>query len=128
MEHRLIDQAMEKLMLTPANERTPEQIQGVARFICNAAGTPIDSPASRLLDLTELHAAALTLGAGLDSPTVNTYLKLSKAEQPQLSTFIHYPALGDCAGLVLSGRGDSAASVMSNLRQKALEHCALVDE
>lgn len=114
MDHKLIDRALADLAGTPSDARTPELIQGWARFICAAAGAEIGSATPTQREHVELHAAVAILAAELGAPTHHTHLMLHHGTRPRLSSYIF---ITDEVSLM--GFGCTAEEVLQKLRLDA---------
>ncbi|HEY0288538.1 MAG TPA: hypothetical protein VGC62_16265 [Pseudomonas sp.] len=114
MDHELIDRALTELSTVPSGKRTPELIQGWARFICAAAGAEVESETPMQRAQMELHAAVGMIATTLGPYTYRTYLSLNHDSDVRLSTFIF---INDEITLMALGR--TVDEVLGKLRQDA---------
>jgi hypothetical protein len=114
MDHKLIDQALAELFATPNDGRSPEMIQGWARFICAAAGVEIESTSPTQRDHVELHAAVAILAAELRATSHHTYLTFRHDCTPRLASYIF---ISD--EVTLMGLGRTGEEVLQKIRLDA---------
>lgn len=114
MDHQLSDESIALLAALPAEARSPEQVLSWARFICAAAGVEFDSPTPLQQAQSELHAATALLAKKLGAVSFTSEHQMRGQQDPELTACIH---VGD--GVVLLGRGSSAAQVLRALHQDA---------
>jgi len=114
MDHELIDRALVQLTATLPECRTPEMIQGWARFICAAAGAEIEATTRIHSEWVELRASAALLAAELDGGRYLVSINAHEGCPPDLNVFIFSDT-----NAALYGYGQNAEEALQRLEKDA---------
>jgi hypothetical protein len=112
MDHELIDRALAQLTATLPSCRTPEMIQGWARFICAAAGAEVESTTRVHSEWIELRASVALLAAELDGASFCVSLDAYREDAPELKAFIFIDAK-----TAVYSYGNSAEQALQRLKE-----------
>lgn len=114
MDHELIDRALAQLTATAPESRTPEMIQGWARFICAAAGAEVEATSRAYSDWAELRASVALLATELGGARSCVGIDAYSDEAPELKAFIFTDSTA-----VLYGYGSTAEQALQRLKEDA---------
>lgn len=114
MDHELIDRALAQLTATEPSCRTPEMIQGWARFICSAAGAEVEATSRVYSDWVELRASVALLATELDDARFCVSFDAYGNEAPEIRAFIFTDKT-----TALYGYGDTAEQALQRLKEDA---------